>query len=117
MLKAAARMLNLLQACNLELFDHGDRLVVRRRREDLPSVTLTPDLAKPFQETLQELEPELVRLLVYLQLPGLDEDQRLEWDERAAIVEYDGGLPRPDAEYDALQIVARTHPGTTEGDQ
>jgi len=37
-------------------------------------------------------------------LPG---DWRVEWEERAAIMEYDGGLPREHAEAEALTDVLR----------
>jgi hypothetical protein len=36
----------------------------------------------------------------------LAEEQRDEFEERAAIMEYDGGLPREDAEREAWTIVA-----------
>ena len=37
-------------------------------------------------------------------LPG---DWRVDWEERAAIMEYDGGLPRERAEALALDIIVR----------
>ena len=37
-------------------------------------------------------------------LPG---DWRVEWEERAAIIEYDGGLPREHAEALALDIILK----------
>jgi hypothetical protein len=37
-------------------------------------------------------------------LPG---DWRVEWEERAAIMEYDGGLPREHAEVAALNEIIR----------
>jgi len=38
----------------------------------------------------------------------LDEDERDRFEERAAIMEYDGGLPRAEAEQLALEDVMRT---------
>jgi hypothetical protein len=40
----------------------------------------------------------------------LDVDLRELWDERAGIVEFDGGLPREEAESYALLDVLRRHP-------
>lgn len=40
-------------------------------------------------------------------LTRLDETQREIWEERAAIMEYDGGLPRDHAECLALLVVIR----------
>jgi hypothetical protein len=38
------------------------------------------------------------------ELTGVDPDELVEWwEERAAIREYDGGQPRPEAEHDALE--------------
>ena len=35
---------------------------------------------------------------------GVDPDELIEWwEERAAVREYDGGQPRPEAEHDALE--------------
>lgn len=36
-----------------------------------------------------------------LKVSELTEDQRCEWEERAAIIEYDGGLHRMTAEWEA----------------
>jgi len=42
---------------------------------------------------------------------SLPMDWRIEWEERAAIMEYDGGLPREHAEAEALRdIVSRMNP-------
>jgi hypothetical protein len=38
-------------------------------------------------------------------LDSLNEEERMEYEERAAIMEYDGGLTREDAETQALQNV------------
>jgi hypothetical protein len=40
----------------------------------------------------------------------LDEGLREEWEERAAIIEYDAGLPRGTAEVMALADLAKRHP-------
>lgn len=56
-------------------------------------------------------DPDMVEMAVRLRydssvgpndLPG---DWRVEWEERAAIMEYDGGLPREQAEALALDDV------------
>ncbi len=41
---------------------------------------------------------------------GLDDDLREEFEERSAIIEYDGKLPRAHAEALALLNVLRNHP-------
>lgn len=37
------------------------------------------------------------------------EDERLEWEERAAIMEFDGMLSRLEAERRATEILAKLH--------
>jgi hypothetical protein len=41
-----------------------------------------------------------------IRVEDLDPEWRLEWEERAAIMEYDGGLPRERAEAGALANIA-----------
>ena len=43
-------------------------------------------------------------------LDRLEPDLREDYEERAAIMEYDGGLPRDHAECLALLIILRNHP-------
>jgi hypothetical protein len=48
-------------------------------------------------------------------LNRLDEDLKEAWEERAAIMEYDGGLPRDHAECLALLNVFLRHPTALSG--
>jgi len=41
----------------------------------------------------------------------LSEELRFEWMERAAIMEYDGGLPREEAERKALERIKQLYNG------
>ena len=43
-------------------------------------------------------------------LKHLDEDQREDFEERAAIMQYDGGLPRDHAECLALLYLLKKYP-------
>lgn len=43
-------------------------------------------------------------------LDRLEDDLREDYEERAAIIEYDGGLPRDHAECLALLNILREHP-------
>jgi hypothetical protein len=45
----------------------------------------------------------------------LDEDRRYEFEERAGIMEYDGGVDRDQAELLALVDLLRSHPGALLG--
>ena len=38
-------------------------------------------------------------------LASLSDDERMEYEERGAIMEYDGGLPKVEAEKQALEII------------
>lgn len=49
---------------------------------------------------LQPLDPQVAR-----EVARLDESDREAFEERAAIMEYDGGLPRREAERRALALV------------
>jgi hypothetical protein len=52
--------------------------------------------------------PPSMDLVRSLRPEDLDPDWRMEWEERAAIMEYDGGLPREQADAMALaEIVPR----------
>jgi hypothetical protein len=81
------RLLAAAEEAGLTVSTDGDRLVVRgpRRAEALA----------------RELIANKSRVLPYLgtYLPA---DWHVCWDERAAIMEYDGGLPREIAEHLAL---------------
>lgn len=45
----------------------------------------------------------------------LDADRRYEYEERAGIIEFDGGLPRDEAESLALIDLLRSHPAALVG--
>jgi hypothetical protein len=49
-----------------------------------------------------------------VRVEDLDPDWRVEWEERAAIREYDGGLPRERAEALALKDVIEMMRGASE---
>ena len=49
-----------------------------------------------------------------LRLADLSADMREHYEERAAIIEFDGGLPRADAEKLALQDVLSNSPSSAE---
>ena len=49
----------------------------------------------------QRLDPVIVRF----RARGWPSPWRDHWEERAAIMEYDGGLPRDEAEWEAFKIV------------
>ncbi len=49
----------------------------------------------------QRLDPFIVRF----RARGWPSPWRDHWEERAAIMEYDGGLPRDEAEWEAFKIV------------
>jgi hypothetical protein len=42
-----------------------------------------------------------------VRVEDLDSEWRVEWEERAAVMEYDGGLPRERAEAAALATIVR----------
>ncbi len=93
-----------LRERDIRLSAKGNRLVV-----DAPRGILTEQL----RVTLREHKAKLLTLLVPLgdreiTVADLPADWRIEFEERAAILEYDGGLPREHAEAVALgEIVAR----------
>ena len=72
-----------------------------------PSSKLSSDL----RDQLRAQKPALLMLLTTLPLSGLDAPavaDRLEaWAERAAIMEYCGGLPRAEAEAEAWRRVVQ----------
>jgi len=39
------------------------------------------------------------------EIDGWNEAQREAWEERAAIIEYEAGVPRPAAEWDAWKMI------------
>lgn len=66
--------------------------------------TAPPDL----RAAIAERKPELLALLhAEAALASLSEAEREEYEERAAIREYDGGTPREEAERLALEEVTR----------
>lgn len=52
-----------------------------------------------------ELEPDLLNISVSLWLEKLSDDERDIYNERTAIMEYDGGLKREQAEVEALKMI------------
>lgn len=68
------------------------------------------------EELVAELrvhKPELLRVLADLELPAAvadwPEGWRQRFQERAAIIEYDGGIPRAEAERRAEALVREAH--------
>src|SRR5262249_34737413 len=76
----------------------GDKLVIRGPRR-----------AGPLAEQLLARKAEVIDALAVESLAPADlpPDWHFVWDERAAIMEYDGGLPRERAEALALADVLR----------
>lgn len=98
---AAARLLTTLSAHGFKLTDTGTSLRVTRLSG--ATTDLDAETRAVMAGVINDLQPQLVRLLVYMEIQRMDEDQRHAWEERAAIMEYDGGLPRADAEFEALR--------------
>lgn len=98
-------LLEQLRQRDIRLSQRGDRLVV-----DAPRGVLT----KHLRETLRRHKAGLLTILgtppgVERITPAeLPSDWRIEWEERAAIREFDGGQAREHAEAEALtEILAR----------
>jgi len=94
-----------LRERHIRLSANGDRLVV-----EAPRGVLTAELC----ETLRRHKADLLALLTVVANPrtltpaDLPSDWRLEWEERAAIREYEGGQAREHAEAEAFaEILAR----------
>ena len=69
---------------------------------DAPSGALTP----VDRDLLVQLKPDLLAILQTNVTPDdLPPDWQFAWDERAAIMEFDGGLPRERAEALALKDI------------
>ncbi len=89
-----------LTAAGVELVAKGDSILYRPRSAVRP-------------EVVEALKQHKVEVLRYLEKPAIDSPEQLpvewylEWDERAAVMEYDGGLPRERAEALALADVLR----------
>ena len=96
---------NRLRQRDVRLEATGNRLIV-----NAPEGMLTSDL----RETLRSHKSELLAILrresaaAELTPADLPADWRVEWKERAAVREYDGGQAREHAEAEALgEIIAR----------
>lgn len=64
------------------------------------------DRAKPTEtSTPPALDTDLLNLSVSSWLEKLSDDERDNYQERAAIMEYDGGLPREQAEVEAIKRI------------
>ena len=100
----ARQLLEDLQYAGATVEVTGDRL-----RIDAPVGVVTAD----FVEQMRAHKAELIELLCAspcsgVRIEDLSPDWRVEWEERAAIREYDGGQAREHAEAEALrEIVAR----------
>jgi len=98
-----------LQAHDVRLATVGDRLQV-----DAPAGFLTPEMRKRIAGNKAEL-----LALLRGELPAAQADWPEEWrerfEERAAIMEYDGGLPRPEAERRAEVLVREAYRRTGKG--
>ncbi len=90
---SAPQALRAARAAGMELGIEGDNLLLEAASEP-PAATL---------EALSRHKAEIIELL----RPGRDgwsaEDWRLYFEERAAVAEFDGGLPRDKAEVQALE--------------
>ena len=64
---------------------------------------------RPDDRLLEELRREKPAIVAYLRdvAAWMEEDWQALFDERAGIMEFDGGLPRKDAEAAAAEEVAR----------
>jgi hypothetical protein len=63
--------------------------------------------ATAFLESLFRQPPEAAAPVPDVRVEDLDPDWRIEWEARAAIMEYDGGLPRERAEALALAEIIK----------
>ena len=100
----ATELLHELAAKGIRLMAHGEQIAA-----DAPRAVMTDTL----RQAIRQHKAALLTLLVQTprEPPGLEAEYRhcrdfLElWEERAAIMEYDGGLPRDDAEWQAYLCV------------
>jgi hypothetical protein len=89
-----------LETRGVALTSHGGKLIV-----DAPTGTLTAG----DRDLLYRLKPNLLAILETSLTPDdLPPDWHERWEERAAIMEFDGGLPRKQAEAQALADVLRS---------
>lgn len=86
-MSAALDLIGKIQAAGGEVVADGDRLTLKA------PVPLPPDLVQEAKEHKAELLSALNRTLT----PDLG-DEKERFEERAAIMEYDGGIDRPEAE-------------------
>jgi site-specific DNA-methyltransferase (adenine-specific) len=83
-----------LTSRGVALTPHGGKLIV-----DAPAGVLT----EADRDALSRLKPDVLAILTTRRTPEeLPQDWRVDWEERAAILEYDGGQPRDRAEELAL---------------
>ena len=67
-------------------------------------------LAQDFSDfSYKSLNDEDFSSFCNLNPEDLDKELRFEWMERAAIMEYDGGLPREEAERKALERIKQLY--------
>lgn len=65
------------------------------------------DAIKPLIEQGKVRPSELLTLPITSWLEKLSDSERARYEERAAIMEYDGGLPREQAEVEAIKRIIR----------
>lgn len=94
------RLLHRAWAAGLSVAAVGDRLVIRGPRH-------AEGLARHLLANKTSVLAALQRLAVKPTPADLPPDWHLLWDERAAIMEYDGRLPREQAEAAALRDILR----------
>lgn len=93
------QLLHSLSSRGVVIKPRGEKLMV-----DAPTGVLTP----ADRVLLGRMKRELIDLLVGHSIPEeLPVDWLQLWDERAAIMEHDGGLPREHAEALALRDILR----------
>ena len=99
----ALELLMDLRRAGVVLSANGDRLAF-----DAPAGAMTPAR----REAIRLHKAELLALLVLpeelatlMARAGDDEDLLYQWHERAGIMEYDGGMDRAEAEWQALAVL------------
>ena len=97
---------NAVDALLAELAERGIELqACEDRLRFRPRAAVTPDLAARLQTHKAELLALLCEHGSSASPAELPDDWRLLWEERAAIIEYDGGQPRARAELLALKEI------------
>lgn len=95
----ATDLLARLQSSGVSISTHGDRLAI-----DAPKGALTDALLSELRTHKAALMGLLVANAAAFADPGSVADLLADWGERAAMMEYEGGLSRADAEREAWQL-------------